>query len=726
MTPATTIFALVRSVFSLSQAVREQLATNARLRPMLTVVRNIQPRNVEALATSYLGNEALFGPQGPLPDYREENADIIRFHSTSGYFLTTDADPERRQTVIEDLIDIASGKAIPWRESYGTQLARAGTLDLRDEFYLAEIKHWVSHDESRQDRNAIIVALAQTGLNLLSAGSHKLGIGADAQRVVTSVATSLDSYFDTHREQFVETAFTRGAPKRMFEMFLSTSLDIAANQPELLSDQTHVKAVVAAVAEPLRSLNAENALSGGNLTQRVESIRQAIRGPVLLGMLETLHTHRTQFFGDYPDKQKAAGVVTEALFTGLIEQAQASPDNVLQIFSEGFVQRTYPLVLSAVAETPEAFIRGKGQHVLGGQELLTSLSRALGQHSTVARNPDLAADLFAMGMDITRRHARKFAVDEARTALTQWAEEKQSVNIMEDGSDEPWAAVGLRIVSTIADGMITQFEQSGLSTNLIAGQIDQPLMLEIVGMVAEQVAETPGMVLPNDVNDEVVQIAKGVAAFIANENAGLLTQRDWKQVSATAVDLAMKNPGALFSIDEHNPTGHLAVQLVNQMLNLAATSLREQSSTGATALKRSEGRLLFGETLARALMATLELAVSNARVLLQPRSLPAMLEFAQTLNQMAAGSEHLRGRQMTADDWIYAFRWFAADAIADPDQTIDEEDIAAVLDSAERRVMAASSQTETPATPAEAVTPPFFPTDGDDVIHPVPREGAQG
>lgn len=103
-----------------------------------------------------------------------------------------------------------------------------------------------------------------------------------------------------------------------------------------------------------------------------------------------------------------------------------------------------------------------------------------------------------------------------------------------------------------------------------------------------------------------------------------------------------------------------------------------------------------------------------------------MLEFAQTLNQMAAGSEHLQGRQMTADDWIYAFRWFAADAIANPDRTIDQEDIAAVLDRAERRVMAASSETETPAAPAEAATPPFFPTDGDDVIHPVPREGAQG
>ncbi|MEL6663927.1 MAG: hypothetical protein AAFR33_13100, partial [Pseudomonadota bacterium] len=292
---------------------------------------------------------------------------------------------------------------------------------------------------------------------------------------------------------------------------------------------------------------------------------------------------------------------------------------------------------------------------------------------------------------------------------------------------EPWAAVGIRIVTRIADGMVSRFMEHGVSTNVMPKDADLDFLLEVVGMIADQAARTPGMILPNDVNDEVVRIAEGVAAFIASEHASLLTRSDWKRVSARATELAMQNPGALFSLDAGDPRGHLAVQLITQVLGTASASLQDQ----AGGLSREGGRLMFGETLTRALMATLDTAVANAKLLASPQSLPALINFIETLNRMSVDSSALGGRSLTADDWIYAFRWFASEAIANPGAPIPEARIAEIVLDAERKALASAGATPAiPAAPVETLSMPLQPdpagADSGAVINPVFREGALG
>ncbi|MEO0815916.1 MAG: hypothetical protein AAFX86_01290 [Pseudomonadota bacterium] len=729
MLAATSILGVVRAVFGMSQSVREFIDTRAQLQDMVVLIPQVAPRNPEAVATALLSNEDFFGPQGVFSDIRPRYADVIDADEFS-FFISADADAGRRSDLIAEILGRLSKADGLWDERFGPVPSDVRSdMNVRDQFFLHEIKNWDSADAARRDRNSILFSAIQLSFSVLSAGSHKLGVGPDAQGVVATLASSLNTYFDTRKDQFVETAFSAGMPKRMLDMFISTSLDMAATRPELFSEEQHVQSLVSAVAEPLRTLNVENSGQGMSTLQRFNSVRKTLRGPIAMGLLESLHENRRLFFDNYPEKTEAAGAVTEALFQGVIDRAQASPDDIRQVFAPGFVRRSFPLVLQAVSESPEAFVRGKGQHVVGGQELLTSMMGALHTHLTVEKSPKLTQALFEMGMQITRKHARTFLVDEARQELAAWTSSAQASNASVTGEAEPWAAVGIKIVTRIANGMISRFSDQGVSVNVLPLDADLDFLMEMVGIIADQAAQTPGMILPNDVNDEVVRIAEGVAAFIASEHASLLTRRDWKRVSAKATDLAMQNPGALFSLNANSPQEHLAVQLITQVLGTASASLKDQATGG---LAREGGRLMFGETLTRALMAVLDTAVSNARRLAEPQTLPALLNFIGTLNQMAADSSLLGGRSLTADDWVYAFRWFAADAIANPSEAIPPAKIADIVLNAERRALASDgpsgpepetdpvfSETSPPTAPGES------PADGP-VINPVFREGALG
>ncbi|MEM9738905.1 MAG: hypothetical protein AAF829_03485 [Pseudomonadota bacterium] len=730
MLAATSILGVVRAVFGMSQSVKQFIDTRAQLQDMAVLIPQVAPRNPEAVATALLSNDDFFGPSGVFSDVRPRFSDVIDADEFS-YFISADADAGRRSDLIAEILGGLSKSDGLWDERFGPVPSDVrGDMNVKDQFYLHEIKNWESADSARRDRNSILFSAIQLSFSVLSAGSHKLGVGPDAQGVVATLASSLNTYFDTRKDHFVETAFSAGMPKRMLDMFISTSLDMAASRPELFSEEQHVQSLVSAVAEPLRTLNVENAGQDMSTLQRFNSVRQTLRGPIAMGLLESLHENRRLFFDNYPEKTEAAGVVTEALFQGVIDQAQAAPDDIRQVFAPGFVRRSFPLVLQAVSESPEAFVRGKGQHVVGGQELLGSIVSALHTHLTVEKSPKLTQSLFEIGMQITRKHARTFVVDEARRELAAWSTSVQASNATDTGDTEPWAAVGIRVVSRIANGMISRYMEQGISMSVLPLDADLDFLLEVVGMIADQAAQTPGMILPNDVNDEVVQIAEGIAAFIASEHASLLTRHDWKRVSAKAADLAMKNPGALFSLDASNPREHLAVQLITQVLGAASTSLQDQATGG---LSRQGGRLMFGETLSRALMATLETAVSNAKLLASPQSVPALINFVGTLNEMAADNDTLGGRSLSADDWIYAFRWFASEAIADPGTPIPVSKISEIVLSAERRALASNGS----GAPESGLSAPqdFDPSgatnfsladDDGPVINPVFRDGALG
>lgn len=704
---------LVQAAFALAGTLRERMETARMRRPIAMVLQPVPMPDPLDFVRIHLSDDNAFGPQGLHPHVRTEYSDAIWVSEDGSHLVNIDADPARQSALIDTVIDIR-------REQW------QGPAEIsRHRYEVYALKSWTAPGAERRERNALILSLAEAGLSFLNYRVDALGLPGKAEAVVGAVAQGLDNWLDANRDQFIEHAFSEGMAKRVLETLVTTSLTIASDRPELFSKKDHVQALVGAVAEPLREINAQDATSLLGLGERIERLRGAIRGPVSVRVLETLHERRDDFFaGSFPDRDKAAGVVTEALFASLVADSREL-GGVGAVFSEGFLQRTYPVLLDAVSAAPEAFVRGTGAHVALGRDLLTRFAGAISGHRHLEARPDLAGELMRIGVELTREHARAYLVGEARGALADWQAGMTARTLASGGEDEPWSVLGVKIAAHLGEAMIASYARSGPDVGDMLERLDTGLVLDIVGMIADAAAETPGMILPDDVNPEITRIAEGVAAFISSQHAGLLTRADWKRVSAQAVGLAMKNPEALFSLDATDPEDHLAVALVRQVLATAHQGLIDQASGQ---VGRGAGRLAFGATLAGALSATLEAAVANARSLVRTETIGAVSLFMQRLNALAAARSETGAAGLSADDWLRAFRWYVGQVVATGDGHIPDADLMAIIDGRAPEA-AGTAPAVAPAAQPNPTEPPGVPESPEPTgpaIHPVPIEGAEG
>ncbi len=704
---------LVQAAFALAGTIRTRMETARMLRPISMVLQPVPMPDPLDFVRVHLSDDSIFGQTGPHSHIRTDFSDAFWVGEDGSHHVRQEAPLARQSALVDSVIEL--------RRDFWT-----GPDDIaRNRLEVYALKSWTGPGDARRSRNELILSLAQAGLSFLDYRVDALGLSGKAEAVVGAVAQGLDTWLDTHSEQFIEHAFTQGMTRRVLETLVTTSLTIASDRPELFSQEDHVQALVGAVAEPLRQVNAQDATSMLGISERIERLRTAVRGPVSLRVLETLHERRDDFFGDdYPQRDKAAGIVTEALFASFVAEAREM-GGVSGVFRQGFMQRIYPTLLDAVSAAPEAFVKGTGAHVALGRDLLKQYANAISQHNRLAERPELAGELMRIGIELTRQHARSYLVDEARGALARWQDSASARTLAAGDADEPWSVLGVKIASHIGETMIATYAEQGPAIDDIFARLDTGLLLELVGMIADKAATTPGMILPDDINPELSRIAQGVAAFIASEHAGLLSRADWKRVSAEAVSLAMQNPQALFSLDAANPGDYLAVAVVRTVLESTRSGLSQQS-TG-----RGAGQLAFGATLAGALTATLKAAAGNARGLARAESLGAIGLFMQRLNALATSRNGPDGPGLSAGDWLKAFQFHIARVIATGNGNIPDAQLIAIIDR-QAPALADANSNPPPAPPAASTVPTGAPPAGqpapatDPLIHPVPLEGAQG
>lgn len=695
MTGITGVMFAVKAAFSILETAKDIAAARASRFDFDLVFAPLPAGNPLEVARLQLSKSENWGPGGQHNQILSDFADCIVDQGDFGRFIDPEA-PHERQKQLCLVLNATFSSTVTEEE-----LEQFQSVD--------RLHQWVDNDAGRRDRAWLILRMSGLALDFISTHTHRLGLRGQAQTIVGAISDSLAAHIERNQSTIIETAFTKGAGARIAEALLTSSLEIAETRPELFSDKASVQALVRSAISPFRELNAENVGLDLNATQRLMKIRQVLRGPVATGVIQTVYEHRRDIFdGDYPEKESAAGIVTDALFEGLV--AETVSGGLAKVFTPGFFVRTYPSVLRAVSASPEAFVRGTGQHVALGREFLSGLVNSL---ATMESRPQFAQAIFEMGMEMTRRHARIYIVDEARSALSAEMADRLET------ADSPWALMQIKILSHIADGMISHFEAKGLDPSILARPTEQAFILDMVGLVAEQVAETPGMILGDDVNPEVVNIARGVAAFIANEHASLISRADWQRVSAHAISLALANPETLFSLDANDPEDALAVALVQRVLSSAQANLTAQAD-GAAPLNRKSGQILFGRTLADALMTTLDLATSHARQLATESGQSALTQFIEQLNQLAMtqGAE-----QLSSQDWIYAFRWFLSDVISTGQANIPSETILLAVEAMRKGRALDSNKADDPFAFDHVRTPT-----GDPEVYyqPVPPQGAEG
>lgn len=708
---------LVSAVFSLGREMEAQRRALLRSQPIYLLYPVYESnRNPYDVAIIEVNREEIYGPAGPRRNVRHEFSDVIAREASGVLRQRPDVPLARLSAFVDTVLDGTQA----WQDRQN----ETGKRRLEAQV----ITGWRSQAEDRRGRNAIVLSIAQTALVFLNFKTDALGLDTKAERLVAAFADGVNTYITDHWDALTETAFTAGAPKRVLDVLLSTTLNLAADRPDLFSGEEHVKAMIGSVMEPLRQAN--NELAGESGVARFERFRSAIRGPVMVNMLETLHTHRASIFGDdYPRSKTAAGAVTDALFGAMVGNV-TQHGGLQDIFRPGLFQRAFPVVMETVIEQPEAFVRGTGDHVEMGRELLGAWAGVFNSRSNLTADGELAGRLFELSLDVTRRHARQYFAKEARASLNAWVADRQTELASEGRADDPWSVVSLRLVAHVADKMVSSIAAGGLASGDVFKLVDFDLFLELVGLLADQAAETPGMILPDDVNPELVSIAQGVARFIADQHASLLTRQDWRRVSGKAIELAMANPAVLFSLDESRPEGHLAVTLVRQMLATAHGDL----SGGGTGRQRKPGRVLFGQTLAGAIEAVLESAVSNARRIADPGVQGAVVMLAVRLNTLSAQRAAAQGAGLSASDWLSAFQWFLAHVVETGQGNVPDERLVAFVESrgaSERQPAASPSSGRYAETLPGSATPPAaspLPANGSDhVFHnPVPPEEALG
>lgn len=654
MSNLSSITFAVKTAFSLLEAVKErseQQATRFDIHYVLMPLKDIHPFHVVSACISTARG---FTDLEEHSQFLHRHQHCLLKNNLGRYDLKDDADPDDIAHMIDELNEY---------------LPAEDQIDIENRDQSAReivLNKWTSKTAARRQRGKIITLLAGMAFEYMGTNAHRLGLRGQAEKIVASLTQALSAHIHENQDQISETFFTEGLPRRIAETLLKTSLEVAEAQPSLFTDDKTLQLAVTAFVSPLRDLNQENAGLHLTPTRRITKIRETLRGPVAVNLLQTVHEHRREIFDeDYPDKETAAGIVSDAVFEALIKQVEEG-GTIYSAFTPSFLNKAYPKMLNAVAASPEAFIHGNGQHVELGREFLQGVAAAL--NPVEGRdNSELLQGVFELGIDLTRKHARVFLVHEARSAVAEWIEQKYA------SADKPWALLQINLVAHIANDMIDAFAEidSGIPANLLSRPTEQAFLLELVGIIAEQVAQTPGLIVGEKPSPEVKNIVQGVAQFISDKHANLLTRADWQLVSAKAIELALANPGKLFGIETTGTRSEeLAVTLIRKILSATHTSLQLQG-TGSSVLERKPGNVLFGRTLSEALITTLELATSNAKKLTDPESQDKLEAFVIQLTNLTISEDE----KLSAQDWMTAFRWYGARLIDTGSLTVTDTEI---------------------------------------------------
>ena len=193
---------------------------------------------------------------------------------------------------------------------------------------------------------------------------------------------------------------------------------------------------------------------------------------------------------------------------------------------------------------------------------------------------------------------------------------------------------------------------TGEKENLLSDVFSKAQIVDVMQIMARHVAKSPHHFISEDRNPQVVAMAEAVAQAIAEDETGLLTGADWHSIIAVAMDVALKNPGRLFSLESNNAEDAVTLVLISRLL--------KTSRDGIKSLPPGTTWLMFGETLSKAIRITLTAAASGALSLIKdPTKREAHLNevsvLAGRLNKLASSDDPEKA--ISADDWlaIYAF-----------------------------------------------------------------------
>lgn len=447
----------------------------------------------------------------------------------------------------------------------------------------------------------VVLALADVALEYVGAQPQVLGIGGNGERLIGAIAAGIAAAVPDAATR--ETLGPRDRfAERLGALVLRSGLQAMVARPELVFGEKHLQTLLSNSLPPVL-----DAMPSGpdSLQRQIEwrAVTDAFFGPAVAAAMETIAANPGAYFGDEVGPETAAGVMVSGLL-----KAAARLDWETRLSGEGLMA-LFRAAAAVAAQNP-ALILGE----LTGEDLKDPQKRDAAEEVAVRLFESVAAMLAAKPAPFGENLGVQVAV-----AVLDGL--KNAGPRLFPPSD-PWQNVAGGVVAEILDG----FSESLLDDNKNLKQtvFSADKLVDLAKVFVGQVVKTPHMVAGGD--KELQRVVANVARAMAADDHLLLTRDDWIRIAGVAAREAALNPGRLFGINDSNPDGLLASELIGRMLKTAGEDF--------LAADGRVGPVLVGETLRNAVVISLRTVGGNVEAAVT--NLDAIDALAKNLNDAIA------------------------------------------------------------------------------------------
>lgn len=451
----------------------------------------------------------------------------------------------------------------------------AATEDLAafERFRRARVRQWDEGDEPVSPWMRLGIAFADIAAGFVAANPKLLGDNENVQALVGAFARNLSELIPDDDSEY---GLQYSVGTRLFGIAFRAGLGALSENTELIFEKKKVAELVNAAIDPVL-LELPDGLQSTEVTEW-KRVREAVLGPSVAAAVRVVASDPEALLGDRFDTDGIVGGMTKGLLDHMSSELATNSLREV-ILDDQALLGLFRSAINVVAKRPELVVEGGTAR----QDFFKTL---LGNVATTLGDPEMVFD-------------KRTAVRLAQVSLESFGD--HAPGLIGLNEDNPWEAVAAMAMGQILAGFKDGLSEQGAAESF-RRIFTQDQIVELGRLVAAQAAKTPGMLVGDSTSPEVRRIVGAVSKAIAEDAGLLLDGKDWLEIVTVVLEEAGRNPGRLFGIDTDNPAGELGVVVTGVILKEAAAAAR----TG-----RSNGNVLFGETLKTALVAALRQAASN-------------------------------------------------------------------------------------------------------------------
>ena len=501
-------------------------------------------------------------------------------------------------------------------------------------------KDWLDSHTPTRGWARFGLELADIAIEIVGAQPEILGLDRKAETVLNSLLPRFHELIDTAQ---LDRGEGESFGEQLIKTFVHGALATVSEHPDLVTTEARWEPVISGVLSPMKQ-----EMEGRDGTLQFiahDRLSTLVRGPVLHGALKAIDANSDAFLKGEASEGKIMGAVTRTVLSDMVTLDSERFDIASAFGPEGLLV-VYNGAMKAASTRPELFFGASADENSPARRIFVEISKTLQASQTPPFSLDsgLGPAIIGVLFDVASEYA-DVAIRAGASNGDDW----------DVALAEVYATLSTTLLQGLEDGINTQGNQSRAIFNSF---FSRQQALEVIRILANHIASTPRMVTGEGANPEVKNIARSVATLLAQDEQGLLKSDDWRKILSVMMRSASRNPGVLFSLDDGAVSDQLAVKLVSHVLRRASASMQGPSETG---------KVMFGETLREALVATLQAANLNlARAVADlgqaaddPSHLSELEAFIDRLNHYASQSEDPE-LALSADDWVHLFKFYIA------------------------------------------------------------------